>query len=140
MESHRPSGAAGDKENFPPPVIKEEIWPHKSDKYGAISLLDDDQEEEKWSERASVITALDHQVSLVPATPRRPCLVLQHKAVLEDNRTIIVMENTTWNIVGSSIVKEYALRNNVVAFIVNKFKPCLGLLEKEGLRARGGAH
>ena len=66
MESHRPSGAAGDKENFPPPVIKEEIWPHKSDKYGAISLLDDDQEEEKWSERASVITALDHQVSVVP--------------------------------------------------------------------------
>ena len=63
VESHRPSGPAGDKENVPPPVIKEEICPHKSDKYGAISLLDDDQEEEKWSERASVITALDHQVS-----------------------------------------------------------------------------
>ena len=63
MESHRSSGPAGDKENVPPPVMKEEIFPHKSDKYGAISLLDDDQEEEKWTERASVITALDHQVT-----------------------------------------------------------------------------
>ena len=33
------------------------------DKYSAIALLDDDQEEEKWSERTAVITALDHQVS-----------------------------------------------------------------------------
>ena len=34
----------------------------RGDKYGAIALLDDDQEEEKWSERTAVITALDHQV------------------------------------------------------------------------------
>ena len=32
------------------------------DKYSAIASLDDDQEEEKWSERTTVITALDHQV------------------------------------------------------------------------------
>ena len=32
------------------------------DKYDAIALLDDDHEEEKWNERTSVITALDHQV------------------------------------------------------------------------------
>ena len=32
------------------------------DKYSAIALLDDDQEDEKWSERTAVITALDHQV------------------------------------------------------------------------------
>ena len=34
----------------------------RGDKYVAIALLDDDQEEEKWSERTTVITALDHQV------------------------------------------------------------------------------
>ena len=33
-----------------------------TDKYSAIALLDDDLEEEKWSERTAVITALDHQV------------------------------------------------------------------------------
>ena len=32
------------------------------DKYSAIALLDDDQDDEKWSERTAVITALDHQV------------------------------------------------------------------------------
>ena len=34
----------------------------EGDKYSAIALLDDDLEEEKWSERTAVITALDHQV------------------------------------------------------------------------------
>ena len=37
--------------------------PLGGDKYSAIALLDDDQEDEKWSERTAVITALDHQVS-----------------------------------------------------------------------------
>ena len=36
--------------------------PLGGDKYSAIALLDDDQEEEKWTERTAVITALDHQV------------------------------------------------------------------------------
>ena len=35
------------------------------DKYSAIALLDDDQEDEKWSERTAVITALDHQVGKI---------------------------------------------------------------------------
>lgn len=39
----------------------------RGDRYGAIALLDDDQEEEKWSERTSVITAHDHQTNLVAA-------------------------------------------------------------------------
>ena len=34
----------------------------EADKYSPIALLDDDLEEEKWSERTAVITALDHQV------------------------------------------------------------------------------
>ena len=44
-------------------VVKEERrLEGLGDKYGAIALLDDDHEEEKWNERTSVITALDHQV------------------------------------------------------------------------------
>ena len=39
-----------------------------SDKYSAIASLDDDLEEEKWSDRTSVITALDHQVRLCALT------------------------------------------------------------------------
>ena len=34
----------------------------EDDKYSAIALLDDDLDEEKWSERTAVITAMDHQV------------------------------------------------------------------------------
>ena len=34
----------------------------EDDKYSAIALLDDDLDEEKWSERTAVITAIDHQV------------------------------------------------------------------------------
>ena len=34
----------------------------EADKYSAIALLDDDLDEEKWSERTAVITAMDHQV------------------------------------------------------------------------------
>ena len=48
--------------------------------------------------------------------------------VLEDNRTIIVLENTTWNIGGTSIVMEYAMV--VVTSIVYKiqalFRPARG--------------
>ena len=39
-----------------------------SDKYSAIASLDDDLEEEKWTERTAVITALDHQVRLCALT------------------------------------------------------------------------
>ena len=44
------------------------------------------------------------------------------------------MENTTCNIVGTSIVMEYAMRNIVGTSIVYEIQPCLGLLEEEGLR------
>ena len=50
--------------------------------------------------------------------PRVVPRILTIKAVLEDNHTIIVMENTTWNIVGKSIVMEYAMRNIVGTLIV----------------------
>ena len=39
-----------------------------SDKYSAIASLDDDLEEEKWTERTAVITALDHQVRFCALT------------------------------------------------------------------------
>ena len=53
-------------------VVKEERrLEGLGDKYGAIALLDDDHEEEKWNERTSVITALDHQVR-EPFTSHKP--------------------------------------------------------------------
>ena len=65
-----------------------------------------------------------------PATPHWPCLVFQHKAVLEDNCTIIDMVNTTWNIVETSIVMEYAMRNIIGTLIVSEiqalFRPAGG--------------
>ena len=45
------------------------------------------------------------------------------------------MENTTWNIVGTLIVMEYAMRNIVGTSIVYEIQ---GLLEEGGLR--GSAH
>ena len=55
---------------------KPEAAENKSDKYSSIALLDDEQEEEKWEERTTVITKTDHEGYVAAAS-----------AILQDVKT-----------------------------------------------------